>query len=881
MSYKKVIVGIIIISFSVFFVPQKSYAQYIDPAQFVKEFALDTIAVVIGKIMLKKLTSQTVNWINSGFQGNPAYVTDPGQFFLDVGDNTAAKYLSETQLNKLCSPFKANVRLALVKNYIEDTNNYSCTLGTLEQNYEAFTNDFTQGGWDGWFQMTQTSGGNPYSAYFAAESTLLAGINDQKTKKETELSQGDGFLSAQKCKAGTAFTQADVDYWGEMGIWVDIGECFEEDKETVTPGSTINKSLGDALGSGWKQLEAADELNEVVTALVTQLIQRVVGGVGDGLRGASKSSATGGTSYTDQLRDEPQPDPVNPGELQLSETTMVCLEFTEGACTKWGVNPGQISGPPWLPPIDVETPTPTKPAECLQKNGNYAGDLMGAMNTVLSANPTLAGSPNTTANSFAFLALVAQNPPSGFNVTDQVLNGNDNTNRGDLLAIWKNGDSKMERYDVIASSGEGDRTISGGGKGCHCEYAPTEPLPPEPTKENPSVTSINPNPIMVWNTLEITGKNLTTVVQFIDSAGTKNTEVGQGGGTKTTILVPKYLKPGNYTVKIYKSADSISNGVPLVIKGKTEPTIPTIPTTSKWTPPQTNGFGWWAKLSPDGKYVTYGNGESWVTNLETKQSWDLKKAIVGLPATAGCYAGQWMSNTVISIKCDDDPTSKEDKSYRYEVTVGEWIPRKTSDSSNLVASNWMVVADGHWTGFLASSGRIVQDNKVIISGVGGAISASKNKIVHACDNTNKEICIRNNDGTLYKKYSVKTPNHGTATLDEYVAYGGYGLVRGITPLGTDINLTVVPWNNEGVGPGGLFYVGNALWVATVSWDNDTGNGFALLRPWGDMRALAVVADAVDVSVAIRGNDFVIAYFSDIGKLEVVTVPTNSERKTLN
>jgi len=165
--------------------------------------------------------------------------------------------------------------------------------------------------------------------------------------------------------------------------------------------------------------------------------------------------------------------------------------------------------------------------------------------------------------------------------------------------------------------------------------------------------------------------------------------------------------------------------------------------------------------------------------------------------------------------------------------------------------------------------------------VGGTISSSKNEIVHSCDNDNKEICVRDSNGTLLRRYSAKTPNFGTATNSGYIAYGGYGPVHGISPTGIDSDFTVAPWKKEGIGPGGIIYVGNTPWVITTSWDDNTGNGFVFLRPWGDAKTLAIVGDAVGASVAIRGSDFVIAYFSETGKMYVVTVPIGSERKTLN
>src|SRR3989344_2102666 len=488
MRYKKFVVVITILSFFSFLTPEKALAQYVDVVQLPKEFALDTIAVIIAKIMLKKLTAQTVNWINSGFKGNPGYVTNPGQFFLDIGDSTASKFLSDTQLNKLCSPFKAQVRLALVKNYIQEDDNFSCTLSTLKDNYDAFTNDFSVGGCDGWFEMTQTSGGNPYSVYLSAQNKLLKDLGSETDKKEKELSQNSGFLSYKVCPKSKQMTAAEAAQANEDYSWdgYQAGDCLlSTDEETSTPGSTINKSLSDALGTGWKQLEAADEINEIITALVTQLIERVVGGIGSGLRGASQPGPGGTPSFTSQLSNDPQPDPVDTGSLTLSPTTMECVTGANGdqSCS---ITPGTISGPSWVQPVTVQTTTPT-PAQCIQANGNYAGALMSAMQDALNANPTLADSMNTEDNDFAFLAAVAAlSPYNGYNITDQVLNGNDNPNRGDLLAIWRSGDTEMERYDVIISTGSGDRTIrsavvtqftgsislnctsSGGGSRCRC-----------------------------------------------------------------------------------------------------------------------------------------------------------------------------------------------------------------------------------------------------------------------------------------------------------------------------------------------------------------------------------------------------------------------------
>lgn len=587
MSYKKFFVAITIFSLFSFSVPQKTHAQWVDVANTPKEYGLDWAATVLGKIALKKLTAQTVNWINSGFKGNPAFVSDPGQFFLDAADGVASSYLSSTALNQLCTPFKAKVRLALVKNYIQEGDHYSCTLDTLKDNYDEFMNDFSVGGWDGWFQVTQTSGGNPFSAYFAAESQLLKKVATDKALKEKDLDRGQGFLSYRKCKEGSTLTQAQLDSLnresGGQYTTYSPGDCFEQDKETVTPGSVINDSLSNALGSGWKQLEAADELNEVVSALISQLLNTLLD---KGLSSLSRSSG-GQAAYTTQIIDEPPPEPqYTESPMELSGTIMNCVSDGNGGqtCT---IEPGTVTGPDYLSQVDVLTAGLTG-GKCIASSNKYDGILETAINDAVDAYSELASKPPTWDNSMDFLSTVGEFAPGGYNITTEVLNGNNNPNRGDLLAIWGDGDTLAERYDVIISAGSNYGTIAGqidvgkgeaipvgcatGDSSANCRCAMTAPTvtPPTPVVTNPEITSISPTTAKTSQIITISGKNLTTTIQFFDTAGNPYTYAGQGGGTTVTLELPAELKPGSYTVKI-KSATAISNGKPFEVTGATGP----------------------------------------------------------------------------------------------------------------------------------------------------------------------------------------------------------------------------------------------------------------------------------------------------------------------
>lgn len=276
----------------------------------IKETFGDGFANIVAKQILRRITAQTVNWINSGFEGNPAFVTDPQRFFLGIADQTASQLFlgANSPLNQLCSPFRAEVRLALVKNYLADQNpqQYQCSFERIGANFQNFTRDFSQGGWDAWFTMTQQYQNNPYGAYIEGQKTLSLQIQTQQGTKQRQLAEGRGFLSYERCrrdyKPQKSITQC-VKFepltvgGGEPKCLVyeeedangETTQCPASEKEVVTPGSVINEQLGKAMGSSFAQLEAADEINEIVNALMIQLIEKTFSSVQGGLRGLSQS----------------------------------------------------------------------------------------------------------------------------------------------------------------------------------------------------------------------------------------------------------------------------------------------------------------------------------------------------------------------------------------------------------------------------------------------------------------------------------------------------------------------------------------------------------------------------------------------------------------
>lgn len=259
-----------------------------DVAQTTKEYGLDAVGWTIVNLIIERMAASTVTWINSGFQGSPAYVTDPEAYFTDIGDRVAGQFIFRAPyLNTLCGPINARIRIALTNNYIrDDDRRWRCTLSDVVDNVDDFMNDFERGGWDGFFELTQRQQNNPMGAYIQAENEMYAQIATRKGVKRAELDWGRGFMSFEVC--------------GPEGRDSD-GVCIGR-AEIATPGSVIETKLNEVLNVGNNKLAAADEINEIVSALLNQLISRVVGGIGSGLRGLSGSGGTSNTQpFTNQL----------------------------------------------------------------------------------------------------------------------------------------------------------------------------------------------------------------------------------------------------------------------------------------------------------------------------------------------------------------------------------------------------------------------------------------------------------------------------------------------------------------------------------------------------------------------------------------------------
>lgn len=245
--------------------------------------AVDGVSMALAQQLIDRMVQSSVKWAQSGFEGNPGYVTDPKQFFSDVADGVAGEYIMGTDLGFLCSPFQANIRLSLTANYSEPEP-FQCTLTEVVGNIENFYTDFSAGGWDGWFAMTQNETNNPYGAYLAAKVELDSRIAEKVGLERELLNWSDGFLSWSECietnpplvnpsSDPTVLPSTNTRHVPGKAV----GECIARGP-IQTPGTTLKAQLDNVLPSGLQRLISVQHIDQLVGAFASGLLTRYVFG---------------------------------------------------------------------------------------------------------------------------------------------------------------------------------------------------------------------------------------------------------------------------------------------------------------------------------------------------------------------------------------------------------------------------------------------------------------------------------------------------------------------------------------------------------------------------------------------------------------------------
>lgn len=252
-----------------------------------KEKCKDAIAYAAAKVTLRAMTQNIINWIGSGFDGDSIFIKNPESFFKSIADQEVYSFVTELN-NPDKYPWGPEIGESLSVAY-EGGDFTETSIFTLDEeigeDWEDFFEDFNVGGWDGWIAATQNPANNPVSFRQEASNALEDNIDNKLEQTNRELTWGNGFISLKKCVeykdtsrpvvGGVSGTGGGVAVEEEYTLGgLEIDNCSRY--EITTPGSAISDQLNLSLGSGIREAELADELNESIASIVDALTNQLI-----------------------------------------------------------------------------------------------------------------------------------------------------------------------------------------------------------------------------------------------------------------------------------------------------------------------------------------------------------------------------------------------------------------------------------------------------------------------------------------------------------------------------------------------------------------------------------------------------------------------------
>ncbi len=268
------------------------------------ENCLTGIAISLAKNQLTAMTKYTMNWVTTGFNGDPLYVRDVNSYV----DSITTEILKK-EVNLFKDPANANkypYGREFAQGAITSKKTSIDFQKTMTQNLTAylepgssindFSKDFSKGdGWNGWYGLIQDQN-NPLGFNIEQSENLT---EQQTTAEETakaEIARSGGVLDQKKCVEPKNYDAASTD--------PTKNKCTKY--ETITPGSVIKAKIDTYINSPERQIELAKTLNDALNSLFAALINKFenqgLSGLGSKVNNYTGSSGGfGSNSIVDSL----------------------------------------------------------------------------------------------------------------------------------------------------------------------------------------------------------------------------------------------------------------------------------------------------------------------------------------------------------------------------------------------------------------------------------------------------------------------------------------------------------------------------------------------------------------------------------------------------
>ncbi len=236
---------------------------------------LDGIAYAVAKNALAQMTNKTLNWVNTGLEGNPLYVQNRNSYLVTIGRSKVRSYL---QTARESDPIFGNALESTVRHSVTGQSDglLSVPRDTPEaREYSTFFGDFSSGGWNSFLNPKN----NPVGALFTATDRIAQEIAQSKEDAKDEIQRNNGFLDLKHC---VEYEPDDISTT-ELAIVNGLSSNRKcKQWVTDTPGSIIASQVETITNSPIRQLEYADKINEVLGGFFDSFVNNLLA---KGLRG--------------------------------------------------------------------------------------------------------------------------------------------------------------------------------------------------------------------------------------------------------------------------------------------------------------------------------------------------------------------------------------------------------------------------------------------------------------------------------------------------------------------------------------------------------------------------------------------------------------------
>ncbi len=257
-----------------------------------KECVLDGVVRSTAESATAALSTGGLRWLNEGRNGNTQFISNQEAEKLALADKKYLEFLREYRTNALCEPFQQRGRVAVAKMYLtrrDPTAAFQCTApvngADLETCITVGDDLRTCGGLPGFIKLVRDSNNNPLFAALALDREAANQSVRRIQDVWDQLDWSGGILPLEEV----------------VSTATETGEDHLEYR-TLTPGFLIAAAMEQFTTSGFRQLESASEIDQIVGALFSGLTTQIVADA-RGLSGLTESKG-GQAPYLNRLTAE-------------------------------------------------------------------------------------------------------------------------------------------------------------------------------------------------------------------------------------------------------------------------------------------------------------------------------------------------------------------------------------------------------------------------------------------------------------------------------------------------------------------------------------------------------------------------------------------------